>query len=262
MNRYKESSSRDCLVFPVAHKLFQSWLRVDNQNLLGFARATAKIVMDFKGCPDYIKKDLEELDAAWESLIEKELEEMDAACDQFLDNTRGSVLKEKENSTPSQHNNSRLAPQKGHLTRAFSSSEVLQKNMIGERLYPLINQTQPDGAGKITGMLLEGMDNSKLLLLLQSPKALNAKIQEALRVLNAHREKENSTPSHTDNNMASSKHTCGNVNCNNKKGSGYHSLNESKLLRCSRCKNMWYCSKTCQVDDWKRHKRMECFVCT
>lgn len=78
-------------------------------------------------------------------------------------------------------------------------------------------------------MLLEGMDNSKLLHLLKSPKALDAKIQEALRVLKAHREKENSTPS--QHNMASDKHTtCGNVNCSNKKGAMYHS-DETKLLR-------------------------------
>jgi len=43
-------------------------MKVDNQNLLSFARATAKIVLEFRGCPDYIKKDLEELDKAWQSL--------------------------------------------------------------------------------------------------------------------------------------------------------------------------------------------------
>ena len=36
-----------------------------------------------------------------------------------------------------------------------SVSLAEQKQMLGERLFPLIQATYPDQAGKITGMLLE-----------------------------------------------------------------------------------------------------------
>ncbi|CAA2970445.1 polyadenylate-binding 7 [Olea europaea subsp. europaea] len=57
-----------------------------------------------------------------------------------------------------------------------------QKQMLGERLYPLVSQHNPDLAAKITGMLLE-MDNSELLLLLESPESLASKVAEAVQVL-------------------------------------------------------------------------------
>ncbi|XP_073151128.1 polyadenylate-binding protein 7 [Henckelia pumila] len=57
-----------------------------------------------------------------------------------------------------------------------------QKQMLGERLYPLIVQLKPTSAAKITGMLLE-MDNSEILLLLESPESLAAKVEEAVEVL-------------------------------------------------------------------------------
>ena len=71
-----------------------------------------------------------------------------------------------------------------HNILAQADSQT-QKNMIGERLYPLIHRSQPELAGKITGMLLE-MDNAELLHLLESPEALLGKIEEALQVLKAH----------------------------------------------------------------------------
>mmetsp|Transcript_48728 Transcript_48728/g.110980 ORF Transcript_48728/g.110980 Transcript_48728/m.110980 type:complete len:617 (+) Transcript_48728:65-1915(+) len=59
---------------------------------------------------------------------------------------------------------------------------ALQKQMIGEKLYPAIAKYQPELAGKITGMMLE-MDNSELLILLDSEQQLKGKVDEALRVL-------------------------------------------------------------------------------
>mgnify|MGYP001549241426 CR=1 FL=1 len=40
-----------------------------------------------------------------------------------------------------------------------------QKQMLGERLFPLISSLYPDQPGKVTGMLLE-MDNTELLHML------------------------------------------------------------------------------------------------
>ena len=75
------------------------------------------------------------------------------------------------------------------LSALAAADPSAQKNMIGERLYPLIHQNNPtlsEHWGKITGMLLDGMDNSELLHLLESPEALQAKVQEALQVLKQH----------------------------------------------------------------------------
>lgn len=59
---------------------------------------------------------------------------------------------------------------------------AVQKQMIGERLYPSVAKFQPELAGKITGMMLE-MDNAELLILLESENQMKAKVDEALRVL-------------------------------------------------------------------------------
>jgi polyadenylate-binding protein len=60
-----------------------------------------------------------------------------------------------------------------------------QKQLLGERVFPLIQRMYPQEAGKITGMLLE-MDNSELLMMLDQPEMLKSKVDEAVAVLKAH----------------------------------------------------------------------------
>lgn len=78
------------------------------------------------------------------------------------------------------------APHEPLTIKALAAApEDMRKQMIGERLFPLIKVEQPSLAGKITGMLLE-MDNGELIHLLESQAALHEKIQEAMQVLQAH----------------------------------------------------------------------------
>jgi len=75
------------------------------------------------------------------------------------------------------------------ITALAAAPEEQKKQMLGENLFPLIKEQQPQLAGKITGMLLE-MDNGELLHLLESREALNEKISEAMLVLQQHDQEE------------------------------------------------------------------------
>ncbi|KAF5189449.1 Polyadenylate-binding protein [Thalictrum thalictroides] len=63
-----------------------------------------------------------------------------------------------------------------------SASPEQQHQMLGEQLFPLVDQLEHELAGKITGMLLE-MDQTEVLHLIESPDALKKKVDEALHVL-------------------------------------------------------------------------------
>jgi hypothetical protein len=61
-----------------------------------------------------------------------------------------------------------------------------QKQMLGEKIYPLVqDQVGKDQAGKVTGMLLE-IENTELLMMLENEKMLKDKVLEAQQVLATH----------------------------------------------------------------------------
>jgi polyadenylate-binding protein len=68
-----------------------------------------------------------------------------------------------------------------------------QRTMLGEALYPLVDQLEHDSAAKVTGMLLE-MDQPEVLHLIESPDALKAKVAEAMDVLRNVAQQQGSSP--------------------------------------------------------------------
>jgi len=64
-----------------------------------------------------------------------------------------------------------------------------QKRVCGEKIYPSIAKSQPNLAGKITGMILESSYVDELVRLIEDPEALKEKVSEAMKVLKEHAEK-------------------------------------------------------------------------
>merc|ERR1712212_671219 len=84
----------------------------------------------------------------------------------------------------------------GQMMPAGVAPPQQQKQMLGERLFPLIQRMYPDLAGKITGMLLE-IDNSDLVHMLEDQTSLKGKVEEAVSVLQAHQAKQSVNPPQT-----------------------------------------------------------------
>ena len=61
-----------------------------------------------------------------------------------------------------------------------------QKQMLGERMFPLIKRINPDLAGKITGMMLE-KKNKEILKLIENEVDLTKEVQDAVDTLNKHK---------------------------------------------------------------------------
>jgi len=64
-----------------------------------------------------------------------------------------------------------------------------QKRVCGEKIYPSIAKSQPNLAGKITGMILESSYVEELIRLIEDPEALKEKVGEAIKVLKEHADK-------------------------------------------------------------------------
>lgn len=67
-----------------------------------------------------------------------------------------------------------------------SAAPQEQKQILGEKLFRVVEKMYPDVAGKVTGMLLE-IDNSELLNMMDNQDTLRAKVEEAIAVLQAHK---------------------------------------------------------------------------
>jgi polyadenylate-binding protein len=63
----------------------------------------------------------------------------------------------------------------------YSAGE--QKTILGDRLYPLIEQQQPERAPKITGMILDSSSLEEMVQLVNDGSSLKSKIDEAIKVL-------------------------------------------------------------------------------
>ncbi|KAJ0024882.1 hypothetical protein Pint_08742 [Pistacia integerrima] len=79
-------------------------------------------------------------------------------------------------------------------TALANASPEQQRTLLGESLYPLVEQLERDAAAKVTGMLLE-MDQTEVLHLLESPEALKAKVAEAMEVLRSVAAQQANSPS-------------------------------------------------------------------
>lgn len=72
-----------------------------------------------------------------------------------------------------------------------SMTKTEQKQLLGERLYPLVHSLCQDQSGKVTGMLLDSMEHTDILVLLDSAgfDTLKSKVSEARNMIEQHRNK-------------------------------------------------------------------------
>ncbi|CAF2529657.1 unnamed protein product [Rotaria sp. Silwood2] len=78
------------------------------------------------------------------------------------------------------------------LTMLHNLPLVEQKQVLGERLFVLVQQIEPTHTAKITGMFIE-LETKHILTLIKTQDILKEKIQEALDTLNAYQHKPSTT---------------------------------------------------------------------
>lgn len=75
-------------------------------------------------------------------------------------------------------------------SKLLNATPEQQKQMLGERLFVQIAPNHGQLAGKITGMLLDGLDVNDLLHLIEDPTALKEKVDVAIEALQQHQQKQ------------------------------------------------------------------------
>lgn len=105
-------------------------------------------------------------------------------AEQMHPNAQGNVAPEGGQKQAGAGNESSTQELTAQILANAQPSE--QKQMLGEKIYPIIQeQIGQEQAGKVTGMLLE-IENSELLMMLESKDMLREKINEAVGVLSQH----------------------------------------------------------------------------
>jgi len=75
-----------------------------------------------------------------------------------------------------------LSPLGDQIPARSGPQVAMVKSELGERLFPLVNELEPNRGAKITGMLL-GLEVPEIMHLLDSKEALEARLKEAIGVL-------------------------------------------------------------------------------
>jgi polyadenylate-binding protein len=72
-------------------------------------------------------------------------------------------------------------PDRSWIDALLTADNVTRESILGERLYPLVLQLNPERAPKLTGMFLQ-LENAEVINLIESRDALIAKIAEGCEV--------------------------------------------------------------------------------